>query len=462
MTIARIVEIFTGNATGQTVSVAGWVRTKRDAKGFSFVEINDGSCLANLQIVADAEIEGYTEAVAKLTTGTAMRCDGVIVASPGGKQTVELRAETITVYGTAPADYPLQKKHHTFEYLRDIAHLRPRTNSIGAIARIRSSLSLAIHDFFRERGFAYVHTPLITASDCEGAGEMFKVTTLNLADVTKTSDGAVDYSKDFFGKPAALTVSGQLEGEMYALALGRIYTFGPTFRAENSNTARHLAEFWMVEPEAAFFTLADDMDLAEEFIRYLVSHVLDKDRADVDFFNERIDTALIATLETVARDPFERLSYTDAIALLEKANDLFEHKAAWGMDIQTEHERYLAEKVFNKPVIVYDYPASIKAFYMKLNDDGKTVRAMDVLVPRIGEIIGGSEREDRLEPLRGRMAAAGLDERNYWWYTDLRRYGSAPHAGFGLGLERLMLLITGMHNIRDVIAFPRYPGNAEF
>jgi asparaginyl-tRNA synthetase len=366
------------------------------------------------------------------------------------------------VYSIAPADYALQKKQHSFEFLREIAHLRPRTNTLAAVARLRSALSFAIHSFFRERGFSYVHTPIITASDCEGAGEMFRVTTLNMADVPKNENGTVDYSQDFFGKQANLTVSGQLEGEIYALALGRIYTFGPTFRAENSNTARHLAEFWMIEPEAAFFTLQDDMNLAEDFVRTLVASVLENNRADLEFFNQYIDTSLIDTLENIAHNTFERLSYTDAVAILEKANDTFDYPVHWGSDLQSEHERYLTEQVFKKPVIVYNYPKDIKAFYMKLNDDGTTVKAMDVLVPRIGELIGGSEREDRLDALKQRLHDMNLDEAAYWWYLDLRKYGSAPHAGFGLGFERLMLLVTGMQNIRDVIPFPRYPGNAEF
>jgi asparaginyl-tRNA synthetase len=462
MKTSRIAALLANGAAASTVTVAGWIRTKRDAKGFSFIEINDGSCLENLQVIADAALPGYEELILKLTTGSAVRCEGALVPSQGGKQKVELRAAAIIAYSIAPHDYALQKKNHGFEFLRQIAHIRPRTNALGAVARMRSSLSFAVHCFFQQRGFACVHTPVITTSDCEGAGEMFKVSTFDFSNVPKNADGTTDYSKDFFGKPAGLTVSGQLEGEIFALALGRIYTFGPTFRAENSNTARHLAEFWMVEPEAAFFDLSDDMDLAEEFVQYLVKHALEKNPADVAFFNQRIDPALIATLENVAKGPFERLSYTEAIGVLEKANDAFAFKPSWGMDIQTEHERYLTETVFKKPVIVYDYPSGIKAFYMKLSDDGNTVRAMDVLVPRIGELIGGSEREDRLEVLRGRMTRQGLDEKNYWWYHDLRRYGSAPHAGFGLGFERLMLLVTGMQNIRDVIPFPRYPGSAEF
>jgi asparaginyl-tRNA synthetase len=458
----RIVDIVRNGSAGESVFVSGWVRTRRDAKGFSFIEINDGSCMENLQVIADTALPNYITDIGRLTTGSAVRCEGALRASPGGKQAIELHASTVSVYSFAPADYPLQKKHHGFEFLRQIAHLRPRTNSLGAMARMRSSLSFAIHCFFQERGFAYVHTPIITTSDCEGAGEMFKVTTLDLANVPKDGTGAVDFTKDFFGKQAALTVSGQLEGEIYAMALGPIYTFGPTFRAENSNTARHLAEFWMVEPEAAFFDLTDDMDLAEDFVHFLVKHALEKNNRDVEFFNSRIDNSLIATLENIALNGFERLSYGEAIKILEKSNDVFEYKAAFGIDLQSEHERHLTETVFKKPVIVFDYPKEIKAFYMKANDDGKTVRAMDVLVPRIGELIGGSEREDNFEELRGRIAKQGLDEKDYWWYLDLRKYGGAPHAGFGLGFERLMLLVTGMQNIRDVIPFPRYPGSAEF
>jgi asparaginyl-tRNA synthetase len=418
--------------------------------------------MENLQVIAETALPRYTETVENLTTGSAVSFEGDLVGSPGNKQKVELRASSVTVFGIAPDDYPLQKKHHGFEFLRQIAHLRPRTNAIGAVARMRSSLSFAVHCFFQERGFVYVHTPIITTSDCEGAGEMFKVTTLDFNNIPKTSGNTADYSKDFFGKQAGLTVSGQLEGEIYAMSMGRIYTFGPTFRAENSNTARHLAEFWMIEPEAAFFDLADDMDLAEEFVVYLVRHALEKNSADVSFFNQRVDTTLLATLENIASNKFERISYTDAVKYLEKAGDIFENKAGWGFDIQSEHERYLTEKIFKKPVVVFNYPAEIKSFYMKQNDDGKTVKAMDVLVPRIGELVGGSEREDRLDVLRRRMTQQGLDEKNYWWYCDLRKYGSAPHAGFGLGFERLMLLVTGMQNIRDVIPFPRYPGNAEF
>jgi asparaginyl-tRNA synthetase len=449
-------------ATMPAVRVCGWVRTRRDAKGFSFLEVNDGSCVASLQVVAEASLDNYATQIATLSTGSAVMCEGTLVASVGKGQAFELRATLVQVYGTAPQDYPLQKKHHSFEFLREIGHLRPRTNTIAAVARLRSSLSLAIHRFFDERGFYYVHTPVITTSDCEGAGEMFRVTTLPLENLPRGENNLVDFTKDFFGKKAGLTVSGQLEAEIYAMALGRVYTFGPTFRAENSNTPRHLAEFWMIEPEAAFFELPDDMDLAEDFVRTLVKHGLEHNREDIDFFNQRIDTTLVATLENIASNLFERVSYTDAMKILEKENAGFEFKVTWGSDIQSEHERYLTEKVFKKPVIVYDYPKGIKAFYMRQNDDTKTVAAMDVLVPRIGELIGGSQREDRLDILKNRLAEQKLDEKDYWWYLDLRKFGGAPHAGFGLGFERLLLLMTGLQNIRDVIPFPRYPGSAEF
>jgi asparaginyl-tRNA synthetase len=458
----RIQAILAAAKPGDSARICGWVRTKRDAKGFSFVEVNDGSCVACLQVIADAALPNYQSEIVKLTTGSAVACEGALVESPGKGQKFELRAEKVTVYSVAPPDFPLQKKHHSFEFLREIGHLRPRTNTIGAMARLRSSLSFAIHRFFQESGFVYVHTPIISASDCEGAGEMFRVTTLPLDNVPRDEKGGVDYAKDFFGKKASLTVSGQLEAEIYALALGRVYTFGPTFRAENSNTPRHLAEFWMVEPEAAFFTLEDDMQLAEDFVRYLVRHALDNDKGDLEFFNQRIEPTLLASLASIAENSFERVPYGEAIKILEKANESFEFKVKWGSDIQSEHERYLTEKAFGKPAIVYDYPKQIKAFYMKQNEDGKTVRAMDVLVPRIGELIGGSEREDRLDVLRARITEQGLNEKDYWWYLDLRKYGGAPHAGFGLGFERLMLLVTGLQNIREVIPFPRWPGNAEF
>ncbi|MBD3314483.1 MAG: asparagine--tRNA ligase [Chitinivibrionales bacterium] len=458
----RIGKLLEQPPLGARIVVHGWVRTKRESKSFSFIEINDGSCLKNLQVVVDSSLENYKEAVIPLTTGSSVRVEGTLVESMGKGQKAELKAERIHLYCLAPADYPLQKKRHSFEFLREIAHLRPRTNALGAVSRIRSSLSFAVHSFFQERGFHYIHTPVITASDCEGAGEMFSVTTLDLADVPKDEAGKVDYSRDFFERRANLTVSGQLEAEIYALALGRVYTFGPTFRAENSNTPRHLAEFWMIEPEVAFFELEQDMDLAEEFVRYLAEWALRKNEDDLALFNLRVDKTVIETLENIAGNKFERIRYTDAVALLEKNNEHFEYRVSWGTDIQTEHERYLSETVFKKPVIVYDYPKEIKAFYMKLNDDGKTVRAMDVLVPRIGELVGGSEREDCHDVLLERIRGLGLDEKDYWWYLDLRRFGGVPHAGFGLGFERLLLLVTGMQNIRDVIPFPRTPGSAEF
>lgn len=444
------------------VKVSGWVRTARNSKTFSFIEINDGSCMANIQIIADNTLENYSGEIDSLTTGSSITVEGKVIESQGKGQTIELHAKTVKVHNIAPSDYPLQKKRHSFEFLREIAHLRARTNTIGAVARIRSSLSFAVHQFFKDRDFKYVHTPIITASDCEGAGEMFKVTTLDLENIPKDENGSVDYSQDFFGKQANLTVSGQLNGETYATALDRIYTFGPTFRAENSHTARHLAEFWMIEPEASFFDLEDDMNLAEDFVKYLSKWVLENDREDLEFFNQRIEKTVIEVLENIVNNSFERISYTDAIEVLEKNNDNFEYQVKWGTDIQTEHERYLTETVYKKPVIVFNYPKEIKAFYMKQNDDGKTVRAMDLLVPRIGELIGGSEREDDYETLKQRVLDLGFEEKDYSWYLDLRKYGGVPHAGFGLGFERMLLLVTGMQNIRDVIPFPRYPGNADF
>lgn len=457
--ISKVLEL---SASDEIISVSGWLRTKRDSKTFSFLELNDGSCLDNLQVIVDSSIENYENDALKLTTGSSVNVEGVLVGSPGKGQKVELRAKRITVYGIAPEDYPLQKKRHSFEFLREIAHLRPRTNTIGAVSRIRNSLSYAIHTFFQERGYYYIHTPIITASDCEGAGEMFRVSTLDFSKMPKNENGEVDFTNDFFSRQALLTVSGQLEAEIYASAMSRVYTFGPTFRAENSNTPRHLAEFWMVEPEVAFFDLTDNMDLGEELVRYLVKWVLEKDSADLEFFNLRIEKTVIEVLENIADNTFERINYTDAVSILEKNNDNFEYKVNWGVDIQTEHERYLTERVFKKPVIVYDYPKEIKAFYMRLNEDNKTVGAVDVLVPRIGEIIGGSERENRYDVLSNRIREIGLDEKDYWWYLDLRKYGTVPHSGFGLGFERLMLLVTGMKNIRDVIPFPRFPGNADF
>lgn len=447
---------------GDTVMINGWLRTRRDSKSFSFLELYDGSCIATIQVIAPDSVDTYQDVVMKLATGASVSVTGVVQESPGKGQRFEVLAQSVVTYGNTTPDYPLQKKRHSFEFLREVGHLRARTNTIGAVMRVRSALSYAIHTFFQENGFFYVHTPIITTSDCEGAGSIFHVTTLDYNKLPKDPAGCVDFSKDFFARQAGLTVSGQLEGEAYAMAMGKIYTFGPTFRAENSNTPRHLAEFWMIEPEAAFFRLADDMDLAERFVRYCVKYALDKCSDDCAFFNERIDTQLLARLQTIASNAFERLSYTDAVAILEKHNDEFEYKVSWGSDLQSEHERYLTEKVFNKPVILFNYPKEIKAFYMRLNDDNRTVRAMDVLVPGIGELIGGSEREERYDILVQKMQNAGLDPQSYQWYLDLRKFGSAPHAGFGLGFERLLLLVTGMQNIRDVIPFPRYPGNAEF
>ncbi|MGB9623608.1 MAG: asparagine--tRNA ligase [Phycisphaerae bacterium] len=463
MQTTRVRDILARETAGIDVKVQGWVRTKRDAKGFSFIELNDGSALANIQIVVDESVPNYSSEVLPLTTGAAIGVVGMLVDSPGKGQKFEIRAKEVTVYGRAdPETYPLQKKRHSFEFLRTIAHLRPRTNTFGAIARVRSGLSFAIHKFFHDRGFVYIHTPIITASDCEGAGAMFRVTTLDLANPPRTPDGAVDFTQDFFGKPANLTVSGQLEGEIYATALTNVYTFGPTFRAENSNTTRHLAEFWMIEPEMAFCDLQGDMDLAEAFLKDIIGYLFEHHADEIEFFNQRIDNSVLATLRNILDNPFERLPYTEAIGILEKNNDRFEFKVRWGSDIQSEHERYLTEQVFQKPVIVTDYPKEIKAFYMKLNPDGRTVRAMDVLAPKIGEIIGGSQREDDLPTLEARMRECGLKPEDYWWYLDLRRYGSVPHAGFGLGFERLLLLVTGMGNIRDVIPFPRTPKSAEF
>jgi asparaginyl-tRNA synthetase len=462
MQLLHVKELLSLQASGEEIRVSGWVRTRRDTKEFSFIEINDGSCLANAQVIALPALPNYQSEILRLTTGSSITVEGAVVDSPGKCQRFEIRATSVIVHGYAPSDYPLQKKRHSFEYLREIAHLRPRTNALGAVGRLRSDMSFAVHRFFHERGFYYIHTPIITASDCEGAGAMFRVSALDPENPPRNAQGTIDFTKDFFGKPAGLTVSGQLEAEIYALALGRVYTFGPTFRAENSNTPRHLAEFWMIEPEMAFCRLDGDMDLAEEFVRFLVREALTNNTDDLRLFNERIDTGLIERLEHIASSAFERITYNDAIKALEQNNGSFEFPVQWGSDIQSEHERFLTETVFKKPVIVHDYPKTIKAFYMRANDDGKTVRAMDVLVPRIGELIGGSEREERPDALRSRLKEQGLDEKNYWWYLDLRTYGSAPHAGFGLGFERLMLLLTGMQNIRDVIPFPRYPGNAEF
>ncbi|HUY35285.1 MAG TPA: asparagine--tRNA ligase [Pirellulales bacterium] len=458
-----VAEARRGESVGRAARIAGWVRTRRDSKGgFSFLELNDGSSFGNVQIVAEAALANYESEIKKLGAGASVTVEGMVKASPAQGQETEVHAGRVIVHGLAdPDSYPLQKKRHSFEFLRTIAHLRPRTNTFGAIARVRNCVSRSIHDFFQEQGFLYVHTPIITASDCEGAGEMFKVTTLDMANVPK-QEGKVDYGKDFFNRPAYLTVSGQLQGEAFACALGKIYTFGPTFRAENSNTSRHLAEFWMVEPEMAFFDLTDNMDLAEAFLKRIFRDVLKRLPEDMRFFKTRIDDTVLATLEGVVASEFERLSYSEAIALLEKSGQQFEFPVGWGRDLQAEHERYLTEQTFKRPVILYDYPRAIKPFYMRVNDDGRTVRAMDILVPKVGEIIGGSQREERLDVLETRMREQEFDPANYGWYADLRRYGTVPHAGFGLGLERAVQFITGMGNIRDVIPFPRTPGNADF
>ena len=450
-------------ALGKTVELKGWVRTRRDSKaGFSFVELNDGSSFGNIQILAPNTLANYAETVQRLVTGCSIRCVGAVKPSPGEGQPTEVEAVEIEQYGDAPADYPLQKKRHSLEFLRSIAHLRSRTNTFGAVERIRNRVSFSIHQYFQERGFYYVHTPLITASDCEGAGQMFRVTTLDAENPPKTENGKVDFSQDFFGKPSFLTVSGQLEGETFACGLGKIYTFGPTFRAENSNTTRHLSEFWMIEPEAAFYELEENMVLAEGLLKRIFRDVLDQCPEDMAFFNKQFDNTLIETLEHIIASDFIRLPYTEAVEILEKSGQKFDFPVGWGIDLQSEHERYLTEVHFKKPVILYNYPRTIKPFYMYVNDDGKTVRAMDVLVPKIGEIIGGSEREYRLDVLRQRMAEMKLDSENYGWYEDLRKYGTVPHSGFGLGFERVIQFVTGIANIRDVIPFPRTPGNCEF
>ena len=459
----RIVDILRNGQPDESVLIQGWVRTKRDLKGFAFIEVNDGSSLANLQVVLKAEMPDYEALLKQLNTGTSVEVTGVLVPSQGKGQRIELQAQTVEVYGEAdPETYPLQKKRHSFEFLRTIGHLRSRTNSFGAVFRVRNACATAIHQFFQERGFLWVHTPIITQNDCEGAGELFAVTSLDLKQVPRTKDEKVDYSKDFFGGKAYLTVSGQLEAEVMAMVFSNVYTFGPTFRAENSNTSRHLAEFWMVEPEMAFCDLNGDMDLAEEFLKHIFKYVLETCPEDMEFFNQRIDNTVLATADNIINNQFERLTYTEAIALLGKADKTFEYPVKWGLDLQSEHERYLAEDLFKKPVIVTDYPAEIKAFYMRLNNDEKTVRAMDILAPKIGEIIGGSQREERLEVLERRMRSQDINPEDLWWYLDLRRYGTVPHAGFGLGFERVVQFMTGMGNIRDVIPFPRSPLSAEF
>jgi len=457
----RIKDILNREGAGGEVLVQGWVKTRRSSKAVSFIQINDGSMLRDLQVVVDETLPDH-ELLEAITTGCSISVLGDLVDSPGKGQKYEIKAKKLELLGSVdPETYPLQKKRHTMEFLREIAHLRPRTNTFGAMARVRNATAFAIHSFFQSRGFLYIHSPIVTASDAEGAGAMFRVTTLDLKNLPR-KDGAIDEEEDFFGKPTFLTVSGQLEAEIFALALSDVYTFGPTFRAENSNTSRHLAEFWMVEPEVAFCDLEGLSDLAEEFLKYVFSYVLENCEEDMAFFNQWFDQSAIATLEGIVNSSFERLTYTEAVDILKSSGENFEFPVAWGTDLQSEHERFLTEKKLRKPVIVTDYPREIKAFYMRLNDDGKTVRAMDVLVPRIGEIIGGSQREERYDTLLRRMREAGLHEENYWWYLDLRRYGTVPHAGFGLGFERTVQFITGMQNIRDVIPFPRTPKNAEF
>jgi asparaginyl-tRNA synthetase len=448
---------------GEEALLAGWIRTVRKQKSFAFIELNDGSTLSNFQIIVDEKIESYDSIIDSLSTGASIRAKGKIVKSLGQGQAIEMQASEITLIGKAdPETFPLQKKRHSFEFLRTIAHLRPRTNTQGAVARVRSQLAFATHQFFQSHGFTYLQSPIITASDCEGAGEMFQVTTLKLTDLPKTKEGQIDYSQDFFHKPAYLTVSGQLNGEAYALALSDIYTFGPTFRAENSHTSRHLAEFWMIEPEMAFADLRTIMNYAEEYIKYLLGYLFEHATEDLEFFDQFIETGLIDRLQHVYNEPFAHVTYREAIEILKKSKEKFEFPCHFGTDLQTEHERYLSERHFKKPVIVTDYPASIKAFYMRANDDNETVAAMDLLVPRIGELIGGSQREERLDLLATKLEKLGLDPAAYQWYFDLRRFGSAPHAGFGVGFERLVQFATGMENIRDVNAFPRFAGSCEF
>jgi asparaginyl-tRNA synthetase len=450
---------------GSRVTLKGWVRTRRDSKaGLSFINIHDGSRFDPLQIVAPADLANYESEILKLTAGASIVARGELVESQGKGQRVELKADAIEVLGLVddPDTYPIQPKQHSFEYLRTVAHLRPRTNTFGAVARVRHTLAMAVHEFFDSRGFFWVHTPIITASDCEGAGQMFRVSTLDSVNTQRGPDGAMDFEKDFFGKEAHLTVSGQLNVEGYACALSKVYTFGPTFRAENSNTSRHLAEFWMIEPEMAFCDLKGDADYAELFIKHCIKRLLERNADDMAFFDERIEKGVVGAITQVAETPFERMDYTEAIERLQKSGEKFEYGVEWGADLQSEHERYLTEKLIKKPVVLMNYPKGIKAFYMRLNDDRKTVAAMDVLVPRIGEIIGGSQREERLDVLDMRIDEMGLPKENYWWYRDLRKYGTVPHAGFGLGFERLILFATGMQNIRDVIPYPRTPGSAEF
>jgi len=459
---AKIKTLLASDKTGEDVMVKGWVRTKRGNRNITFIALNDGSTVSNIQIVA--EISKFDEKLLKdITTGSCLAVTGKLVASQGKGQSVEIAADTIEIYGKCDAEtFPLQKKGHSMEFLREIAHLRPRTNTFGSVLRIRHAIAFGIHKYFNDKGFFYLHTPVITGSDAEGAGEMFHVTTLDLSNVPRTESGEVDFSKDFFGKPTNLTVSGQLEGELGALALGEIYTFGPTFRAENSNTPRHLAEFWMIEPEMAFYDIDDNMDLAEDFVKYLIRYALDNCREDLEFLNSYVDKDLIDRLKFVTDNEFVRMSYTEAVKILTASGEKWEYPVGWGRDLQAEHERYLVEKHFKRPVILTDYPLEIKAFYMKQNDDGKTVRAMDVLFPGIGEIIGGSQREENYDKLLNRIKELKIPEKDLWWYLETRKFGTAPHSGFGLGFERMIQFVTGMANIRDVIPFPRTPKNAEF
>ncbi len=458
----KISDLLKSKATNSNVTAKGWVRTRRGNKNVAFIALNDGSTIHNIQVVADVAVFGE-EFLRDITTGACINVEGTLVESPGTQQPVEIQAKSIEIYGKADTTtYPLQKKGHSLEFLREIAHLRPRTNTFGAVLRIRHAMAYAIHKYYNDKGFYYIHTPIITASDAEGAGALFKVTTLDMNNPPKTDNEKVDFSEDFFGKEAKLTVSGQLEGELAALALSEIYTFGPTFRAENSNTPRHLAEFWMIEPEMAFYDIEDNMDLAEDFLKYLIRYALEHCKDDLEFLNKMWDKELLERLNFVAQNEFVRLKYTEAIDILEKSNVKFEFPVYWGADLQSEHERYLVEKHFKKPVILIDYPKEIKAFYMKQNDDNKTVRAMDVLFPKIGEIIGGSQREENLEVLTQRIKELGIPQEEVWWYLDTRKFGTAPHSGFGLGFERLLLFVTGMGNIRDVIPFPRTPKNCEF
>ena len=451
----------TSDYLNKEVSITGWIRTLRASNAFGFIEINDGSFFKNIQIVFDNNLENFKE-ISKLPISSSLKVVGTLVETPNAKQPFEIQAKEVIVEGMSDSDYPLQKKRHTFEYLRTIAHLRPRSNAFSAVFRVRSVAAYAIHKFFQDRGFVYTNTPLLTGSDCEGAGEMFRVTTLDLNDIPKTKEGKVDYSKDFFGKETNLTVSGQLNGEAYALAFRNIYTFGPTFRAENSNTARHAAEFWMVEPEISFADLEDNMKLAEEMLTYVIKYVMNECPEEIEFFNKFVDKGLVDRLNHVANSDFARVSYTDAVEILKNCGKKFEYPVEWGIDLQTEHERYLTEEHFKRPLFVTDYPKDIKAFYMRMNDDNKTVAAMDLLVPGIGEIIGGSQREERLDVLKARMAELNLNEEDYWWYLELRKYGGTKHSGYGLGFERLIMYITGMSNIRDVIPFPRTTGQSDF